>query len=464
MAKADVTLKFKAEDAEFIQRVFKQKEAYEAAGKSAREMSLQVAQAGDKVAGAGAKMKGSTEGVSLGVAAISTGFLALEKVADQVGRVVSENFERMKQKADSLRDSVQSLTGVLAAAGQVEAYGKVKAELQNMESQTVGQRQREALFARIKGKGGANVSANDSLEATKFAVDFAKTGANNLGEAGETYQALRKYFPKASAEELASMTTEFISAKPGGIEETDSRALGKSDNPMETLNRIVAGAGSDQNAKALERIESLTEKEPSSELLRKSRRERHRLTDAEKSELALAAIPKEQRFQEILKNPNLAPEEDRRIIRAYALKYKPNRMQKAVGGNKFGRSVDQYDNLKSANPDVQQVHDLKMAQKSAEDIKLSGEFEETNVQTNYQNWRNKNSRDFGTGQEGFEGTVGDALGAARDLAPEVVRVQTAVSNPTIALLRELISAVNNNTNQTKPYRRPDLSNHPMENK
>ncbi len=236
MAKGDVVLKFDAQTAAFVANVLKAKDGLDKGADSARKFGEAGVKTGDQFSKGMASVGSSVQSAVAGILGFTSALALMEKAA-------TERLDNIKNKAEKMKASVDSIMGSLATAGRTNEYGRVRSELQGMVTPDAGIQELEQIFRQV--------TTNVPKATTTQHLAAVKVGARGLG-AGRTPESAAALasihaeltasgaYKNAKPEDMASRAERLAIDLPGGLSERQLKALGESDDPDAMLNLIIA--------------------------------------------------------------------------------------------------------------------------------------------------------------------------------------------------------------------------------
>lgn len=301
MAKGDVTLKFDANTAEYVQQVLKAKDALMATADATRKIGDHADRSGEKV-NKMARDIGSSVASSLGLvtsaagaagAAVTLGFKAAEEIMDKIAK-----------KAEAARTAVQTLGSAMAAAGTSGQYGAVSQQLGQMANQTVGsaefsKSELTRVYAALSSKEGFKSTPQEILAGVSA---YQKGRAASMNEQAAIEMAT-KYVHLSG---LGLQDTAYA-AQMYGFDDGDERVVNRAKDKRAAMMMVLASKRVAEGSKTLQAIEAeaaLAEEDPHT--LSHEQRIAQR-----KMKAAMAASGKDA-FATILEQPELLKDEKQR--------------------------------------------------------------------------------------------------------------------------------------------------------
>lgn len=327
-----VTMVFDAQAASFINQQLKMREALMALGADAEKTGERVVKSGDKMGAVFDSLAGKL-GSLAGPAAIAGGALAL----------VNEQLDASKRKSEELMDTTEKLFRSLGGSGQISELSKTAQNVRDIKTDYLDDAGKMDIFSQISARGGAAFSADEKARATAQAIRMRDAGIEDVGGAGSTMLQLLKQqraggqFAGMSDAQLGSLGYKVNQYLPGGIEGRGAKFFEEAPDKMQALNVLMTGAKSSENAKGMQALLELTEQ---SVTAREIKEAGHHKASAElKAKVALAAVPKANRLEALMSNPDLyAPPERRFMIRNFARDYSRSEAGDAINEDVLGRA------------------------------------------------------------------------------------------------------------------------------
>lgn len=282
MAKGDVTMKFDAQTAQFVQAVMQARASLEATADTARKTGTEVTKVGDSLRKMGEDARKSfrdaeTDADRLAskiqtvasAAASATSSLSTMAVA-AAGAVASNQQTRIQQRADSFTNRTQALDSALAASGQGYTAGAIRQQLDGINM--IGRRavdpdEAVKLFANISRSMGSRVSSQQVLNATKVALlgEAGHMDTDAASQLGENYAYLEKErrpgggFEGAAQTEIEDYAFALTTGRAGGISDRDRRFLSRAKDKRQAIGMLLAAGQSDESARGLTSIQTMAE-------------------------------------------------------------------------------------------------------------------------------------------------------------------------------------------------------------
>jgi hypothetical protein len=314
MAKGDVTLKFDAQTAAFVQAVEAAREKIEALGNTAHKTHSAFSKMGEGVTELATKVTGLYS--ALGLA---------EQGMEGLKKGVEEYFKVREERTNTLTAQTQTVNGALAASRQMGSMGEVRQGLEAMKSiggMVVNPEDRNKLFASISA-ASPYASAQDKLAATRAAL-LGESGGMDTATAtqlGSTFAVLSRERRKGGAfegktdEELQDLAY----AHPEGIEGRNLTFFNRAKDKNQALQLISAASRSGEAAKALIAIQQAGEEDfdpgKVAKLQHEIRHAGHKATEDQKRELKLAQLHPEERIAAMLNDETLVAPNQRAAMR-----------------------------------------------------------------------------------------------------------------------------------------------------
>lgn len=316
MAKGDVTMKFDAQTAAFVQDVQRAREKMEATADSARKLGDAMGRAGEKAADSSKKiMESATSGA---VAGAAFGALSVK---------VGEYLQTIEDRTDRAVGKIRTLNAALAGAGQATAAPELRNRIEALPA-TVDREKATGMIAAIS-QNVPTISTDDKFSALDAALKGKKTGMSDekATELGINFAKLAKFrrpgggFDFAGNEELGAYADVIATEIPGGLSDRQLQFVARSQNKPRAINLLRAAAESAERSKTLTKLqeEAETEIDPAEvkrlERERKHPKHRGEFAAEDQRKLDLAKIPAgELRLSAMLENRNLVAPKDRQGV------------------------------------------------------------------------------------------------------------------------------------------------------
>lgn len=223
VAKGDVTMKFDATTAAFLQDLAKAREAMLAAGDASRKMGNDTKHGGDL-------MKDALGGVVEELGLITSVAGAAAAGVKLVLSTAEDMMARMEARAANLKGRVSELSGGLAATGSLDKFTLESAQIAALASKKVG----GAEFSEKElGHAATEIRRNLGMHATQSQI------AKSLG----TYQ--KAIAGSSSVEGAIGIATQEARLSKFGLEDmaTDAARYGLTESDMVILNRTKTAGG-----------------------------------------------------------------------------------------------------------------------------------------------------------------------------------------------------------------------------
>jgi len=290
MAKGDVTLRFDANTAEFIQRVMAARSALDETAKKARETGEAVKKAGDHADDFGRKIAHGVKELA-GLLAIPTTVMGgLELTMQAVERRLALAEARAKALAvrSATWDSAMFALGTTGQSkdirGQLEELTKSKYSGVKFDAKDV-----ESMFAQVVTSVGPRATPNQFIAATRTALGASGAGANvqqavQAGSAMAVIQALMPGIGEDEADELA----RFMQLNAPDVLQNEKilGTIATSKDKMGTARFFASGYQNFQGAKRIKPLSDWVEAHPGMD------------------------------YEKILANPSMLPPAERSVLEA----------------------------------------------------------------------------------------------------------------------------------------------------
>lgn len=311
MGKGDVTMKFDAETAAFVQAVNKAREAMEAGAESGRKLGDSLGSAGER----------GSKSIGLVVDAVSAAKEGIKLSLE----AANNYFEMMERRADKMIEKTRTLNTALAGAGQAAVSPAVRSQLSaiaatDFEGMRFSGKQVTDTFAGISAQLGSRVSAADKIAATRAAMQAQAADISpeqSIG-IGTTFGKLARErraggaFEGYTDEQLGTMALQLSRVDSAPLSDREMRIFAQSSDKKEAFQMLLAARNSELGARGLATIQDEAESAY-------TRRDMQGMSPAERRRIKrLQAIPAEERYAAILKDPSLVPEKQRRGVEALA--------------------------------------------------------------------------------------------------------------------------------------------------
>lgn len=262
MAKGDVTLKFDANTAAFVQNIMKAHEAAMAAADSTRKL-------GESGVTAGERMAESFMHVAKHLGAITTGVGAAVAAIELVKGTAENMLERTQQRAELFVARARSLNQALAAAGQGGETSGIRQQIEGMAGQDINgerfsQKRITEMFAGVSGAMGTKISAADKLAATRVGLEAVTSGMSDeaANQVAINYARLNRERGGAGGEDLKDQAYTAEIYKPEGFSERDLRFVSRSKNKEQAMRLLFAASQSEESGKALMSLQTHARGDP----------------------------------------------------------------------------------------------------------------------------------------------------------------------------------------------------------
>lgn len=426
-----LTMTFDAETQKFVSNVLKAKDALEATAKTGTDMGDKIAAAGDKALKATEKMKLGSETAGVSVASLASNWLSMGAAVSAAAALWNEHLEKMKAKADALRQSNDSLVKSLAPSGQTSELPQVRAQLGTIQSTLFAPQDVRDIYGKITERGGREFTTEEKLAATRQAVRAGAAGHEDTGGFGADFLQIQKQMKAGGVNlkenEIGSLVAQLQKSKAGGLDEQDIRLLGHDNDKFRALDLIAARGRSREAAKQVNALESEALEDPSAELLEKARKHKHKLTDEDKRKLRLGEIAPGDRIGAILNDPSLVPERQRLLVSNLARNLHAGEFREAASGNALGNEIGDVQQLRREDAKTEAAY-------RAREIEVRGKtvLERNNFKAlNDQNFRENRSVENAEATGRDPGTVADiqaTIGKLKD---------SLLLGPVVDLLKEI---------------------------
>lgn len=355
-----VTMTFDAQTAKFVSDVTKAKEALQAAGNAGSDAGEKIASAGEKAMAATAKMSQGSQAAEVSISSLTAGWLSAGSAVTAVAALWNEHLEKMKQKADALRQSNEQLIKSLAPSGQAGEMPEVRSKLNTIQSTVFAQQDVRDIYSKISQRGGAEFSTDEKLAATRQAVRAGAAGHEDTAGFGENFLQIQKQMKaggiKMKDNEIGSLVAQMMKSKPGGMDEQDMRLLAHDNDKFRALDLIAARGRSKEGAKAVNALEQEALEEPSGELQEKARKHHNKLTDEDRRKLRLGQISEGDRIGAMLNDPSLIPERQRLLVANLQRNMKRGEFRDAAHGDVLGNELEDIHQLRNTDGETDQAY------------------------------------------------------------------------------------------------------------
>lgn len=221
----------------------------------------------DKTAESARGAETATSGLASSVVGVATSVVGIGVAAKTAADAFEGSFQMMKERAQAVKDVVDSLEKTLAAAGEISLMPEVRKQLSEIGAKTLDPQQMAALYAEISKQGGVELDPATKMQATAAAARAADRGVDSAAY-GKTYAELAKTaFQGSHPAMLEDITSRLMTETAGaGLGAEDVRTLNRSlavgVKPEKALELIVARQRGDESSRAVEGLLQAMEKGP----------------------------------------------------------------------------------------------------------------------------------------------------------------------------------------------------------
>lgn len=266
MAKGDVTLKFDANTAEFIQKVVAARTVLDDTAKKARNAADDFKKAGDHASEFANK---ASEGV-MEIAKLASLPVSIMGAVDLTLKAVENRIELAQERAKELLSRSATFDTAMYTLGTTRQSRGIRERLGELASKSYGgikvdDGQVERLFAQIVAQVGPRASVDQFVSATKTALGAIGANANTSQavEAGAGSAVLQSLMPNLSEDEADRMSRFMQLNAPGVLQ--DPKILGAiatSKDKMSAARFFASGYQEFQGAKRIKPITEFVEGRP----------------------------------------------------------------------------------------------------------------------------------------------------------------------------------------------------------
>lgn len=268
MAKGDVTLKFDADTAAFIQKVMQARSALDDTAKKAREAGQEISKTGSAVESVGETMNE----VARHAASVIGIPLSIAGALDIAFKTAENAMERWNKKADEAANRQITLQQALAKTGQMGQFVQVKSMLGDISKSTERNKGRfggsfddqavEGVFAQIHAASGGRTTLASEFSGTRAALlgiggNMAPADATALGTATAK---LKSIMPTLSDDDAGRIALFLQTNAPEIM--SDPKALSviaRSETPLKAARFFASGYQQFQNTRGEASLVSLVE-------------------------------------------------------------------------------------------------------------------------------------------------------------------------------------------------------------
>lgn len=333
MAKGDVTLKFDASTAQFVQDVLKAKEAVDLMKNKSREMGDAVSDAGDKITASMRKASAEIEKTHAQMQGIILGTLGANGIEQVLGTMksfvvdtASNYFGKMEDKADRMLSKMKLVNGALAATGQGDRGEYALEKINTMRfvgHREVDTEEAAVMLSNVTKAVGNKLSVDEDLEAVRVGL-LARAGRmpeEAANRAAINYAQLKRFqhlgggLELTSEQEMQNMAKQATEANVD-LDDKRLRFLSLSSNKKEAFNLLLAAGENNASSRGLVSLENAMDLHLSDSEVRhlheERRREGRKFVGSEgERRLRLNAIPDPLRLEAVNRDPSLLPESER---------------------------------------------------------------------------------------------------------------------------------------------------------
>lgn len=273
MAKGDVTLRFDANTAAFVQKTLEAKAALDATAKSARDAGQHVAKAGEHWEKFGEKASDAFKEIGKHAAGVVGIPLSLASALEVATKTIENMMEKTIRKADELAAKTITLDAALAKFGKMGSAPQVTRTLAEMSEKSYAGRHFDddvvvRQFAQIYSQVGHKTSIAGGMAATEAALkaQAADMSPDDATRYGVGVANLARLMPGASMKEVEDLAFKAFANAPDALSDPKNLRFLSRANPKSrgvALGAIEAASQSDESARALTAIQKEIEQQPS---------------------------------------------------------------------------------------------------------------------------------------------------------------------------------------------------------